>query len=213
MPSDDQQTGPAKARALLGGCLELYAGNRAARQAELPPHDLDAEAVVLSSVLWGERRPSQLGVRRRWLYSPDNRCTWAVLEAVEEMGTEAMVAWGGDTERPASCRALGTMPNTELVATALADGAGHGPLWYWRARLRRLMQRPPFEPRRDPERCARIVRDRARERALLWRLGELEAALRRGERPDYGLVLGALAGLLRMRQAHRWEELETYAGG
>lgn len=176
-------TTAAEARRLLDGCRELYLGHRPARTAQLPPHDLEAETVVLSAVLWGDRRASELRLRPGWLWQPDNRCTWAVLLALEELENAGRVAWGGvDARRLPSCQALGVGVDERLAARVLAR-VGSGPLWYWQRRLHWIMGYGG-----DPEECARIVRDRARERHLIVGLHRVEAALRAGEDPSVELL-------------------------
>lgn len=176
-------TTAAEARCLLDGCRELYLGHRPARDALLPPHDLEAETVVLSAVLWGERQASELRLRPGWLWQPDNRCTWAVLLVLEELGNAGRVAWGGvDVRGLPSCQALGVGVDERLAARVLAR-LGSGPLWYWQRRLRRIMGYGG-----DPEECARVVRDRARERRLIVGLQRVEAALRAGEEPSAELL-------------------------
>ena len=204
-----RDSGAAQARQLLDGCRELYCGNSSTRAAELPPHDLEAETVVLSAVLWGDQRASSVRIRTPWLWSADNRCTWAVLLAVEELGDAGCVAWGGCLVRQLlpTCYALGTGPDVELVARALAD-VGHGPLWYWQHRLRQIMGYGG-----DVEECARTIRDKARERSLLARMARIERCLRAGEPPDWRVVTDTVAGLLRMRQGHRRRELEDALRG
>lgn len=204
-------TTAAEVRDLLDGCRELYLGHQPARDAELPPHDLEAEKVVLGAVLWGDRRASELRLRPAWLWYPDNRCTWAVLLAIEELGDAGRVAWGGCRVRPGpfrrrqllpTCHALGVGVDTRLAARVLAQ-VGSGPLWYWERRLHQIMGYTG-----DPEECARIIRDKARERALLGRMARIERELRNGEPPSWELVHGIVAGLLRMRAGHRRRELE-----
>lgn len=177
-----------------------------------PPSDLEAEAVVLSAVLWGDRRPGQLRLRPAWLWLPENRAAWAVAQALEDMGLAGLEAWGGmgrDKARQPrySCRALGVGLDTRLAARVLPRLTSL-PAWWWRRRLQQIMGRTG-----DPDEAARTIRARARERALIDRMSRIEAALRGGEPPDWQLVNGAVAGLLRMRAGHRREELRRALTG
>jgi len=55
------------------------------RWVTLPPHDLEAEAVVLSAVLWGDVEAHSTGLEPGDFWAPMHRSIWAVMLAAEEL--------------------------------------------------------------------------------------------------------------------------------
>lgn len=148
------------------------------------PHDLGAETVVLSAVLWGDRTAEQLRLRASWFVSPEHSWLWAALTALEKL-------------RPAYDYELRLAILLRLMSDLCAKTER-----YWHCRLLQISSYGG-----DPERCAAAIRARARERAVLKRMGRVAADLLDGDAPDWHLVLDTVAGLLRMRADHRRQEL------
>ena len=174
-----------------------------------PPHDLEAEQIVLSAVLWGDRTAHQLRLRPRWFFGPEHGELWAVLLSIEELrerveqlgmlhhGLPVLVA-----------RVLAVPPETSKPGAAVYVLPPRITL----RRLREIMSRCAIRDRYIED-AARRIRDRARERWLLRTMTQIEAEIRAGECPDGQLMLAGVEGLLRVRQAHRRAELTEALDG
>jgi hypothetical protein len=160
-----------------------------------PPHDLEAEEVVLSAVLWGDVRPSALRLDPRWFWPPDHQWLWALLLTYEEMGllplgqeSRAMFArgqwWsfrGPDLSLLIASMSLPDEPDPrERRAPQVRWVPEHA-----RRRLLQLMGRCPG--RHNGSRWmtigdyAALVRRRWRDRQLCRGMQLIDAALRLGE--------------------------------
>jgi replicative DNA helicase len=137
----------------------------------LPPHDLEAETVVLSAVLWGDLRASELRLRARAYWAPEHQQMWAALLSIEEQPWPAPL--GPGARLAAAIRVLEQL------------GAGR-----WHERLVEIMGLTG-----DADRCTEIVRRKARERWLIRHMQRIEHLLRQGVRPSARLLDGTAAAL------------------
>jgi hypothetical protein len=141
-----------------------------------PPSDLEAEAVVLSVVLWGDATAHGLGLRPRQLWAPEHVQLWAVLLSLEE---------------------LGRRPDLVLIARVLIAAAPDWPAEPSKVlgRLREIMSHAPLWGL--AEHVERVA-DAARRRWVIRHLHRVEHLLRRGELPSERLARGLAAALTEM---------------
>lgn len=148
----------------------------------LPPHDLGAEEIVLSAVLWGDRTACELQLRPRWFWCPEYKQLWAVLLTLEELGCERR-EWGRRRSDSAEVRAV---PDQALIAAVLGKPPCEQQHQITLRRLREIMHAAPL--RGTVEDYARRIRERHRERQLIQVMQRAEAMLRAGERPPAKLL-------------------------
>jgi hypothetical protein len=155
-----------------------------------PPHDLAAEEIVLSAVLWSDRTAHELGLLPRQFWGPENQELWAVLLGIEqcECRLNGWDLWW----LIAQIYAIPPEPETPGRATyAIAP----------RLTIRRLLEllrlgalclrgHELSDPARwqSPEQAAKSIRRTARQRQLIEGMQRVDAALRSGERPSARLL-------------------------
>jgi replicative DNA helicase len=127
----------------------------------LPPHDLDAEAVVLAGVLWGDRTAHQLGLRPRHFWSPEHQQLWAIQLTAEEL-------LGDDL--PAATRLWVALSVCSVGERYVRELLLCAPLWA------------------TVEGYAARVRELARQRWLIRHMHRIEHLWRQGERPSARLL-------------------------
>jgi replicative DNA helicase len=130
-----------------------------------PPHDLAAEEVVLSAVLWSDRTAHELGLLPRQFWAVEHQQIWAVQLAAEELL--------GDDLAP-DTRAW-TVTRVQLPWAPVPE-----------SRLREILCRVPVFGR--PEHYAARVRELHHQRQLIEGMQRVDAALRAGERPSARLL-------------------------
>jgi hypothetical protein len=167
-----------------------------------PPHDLEAEEIVLSAVLWGDATAHALGLGARQLWAPEHGQLWAVLLSIEELGCERL-AWGawrcGLPPGPACgtrSRGLhfGAGVDLKLALRVVVDLPDWPPDPASAAlRFRDIMRRAPLWG--TVEDAAARVRELSRQRWLIRHMQRIEHLLRCGERPSERLLRGVAAAL------------------
>lgn len=107
--------------------------------AQLPPHDLGAEAGAISAVLWGDCCAHELEAADFWC--PEYRQIWAVVATLEElMGCDAnwRLRWLSVLSEQCLGQGLSELPLRQERLLEITGKAWDGPLRKCLARLRKM---------------------------------------------------------------------------